>query len=159
MNLDAAARSMRTRIASEEASGGNVKWVLRMFPQEVLACRQRTKKAKTLLIVVADADDNTVEARRRQCNDALSVAGYPLLQQSEPVALLIPRRHIETWIRCLLGEEVSEVENCKPHRPFTSQQMRTAAKTLYEWSRPNAQLGSTCVPSLTAALPEWRKLA
>src|SRR4051794_29168919 len=60
------APAVRTVVASREKQGGNDSWVLNRFPKELHACRQRQKKAQTLLIVMIDADHHTVEDRRQQ---------------------------------------------------------------------------------------------
>jgi hypothetical protein len=151
-------RLVRTFVASRLQQGGNVGWVKTEFPRQLRACRQRHKKAKTLLVVLVDADNLTVEDRRRQLFDKIESEGLEELGQNDPAALLIPKRHVETWIRALLGESVSEDQVCKTHQKPTREEMRLAAKTLFEWSRPNATPGPTCVASLKAALPEWRKI-
>ena len=51
---------MRSLVASRMVQGGNVDWVLREFAGQVHACRQRLKQAKTLLVVMADADRLTL---------------------------------------------------------------------------------------------------
>jgi hypothetical protein len=149
---------VRPHVASQEQQGGNDAWVLNQFPIQVRACRQRQKKATTLLIVVIDADRFTVVDRRRQLNDRLKEAGYEELSVDDPVVLLIPRRHGETWICSLLGETVTEDEDCKDWENPSKEEIRQAARTAYEWARPNATPGPTCVPSLQVALPEWRKI-
>ena len=75
----------------------------------------------------------------------------------EPITLLIPKRHVETWICALLGNEVDEVKSYKNPAP-TSNQIRDSALRLYQWTRPNAAPGPTSPPSLTASLSEWRKV-
>ena len=85
---------LHPRIASREVHGGNVNWVLREFSKELHACRQRhLAHANTLLIVVVDADDLEVTDRRGQLR-----AESPM-SEIDPVVVLIPKRHVETWIR------------------------------------------------------------
>lgn len=74
------------------------------------------------------------------------------------IVLLIPRRHIETWIRCLLSESVNEEQDRKLGPKLEREDLNRACGELYNWSRPYAALGSTCVDSLQIALPEWRKI-
>ncbi len=146
-------------VASREQQGGNDAWVLNRFPKELHACRQRQKhKAKTLLIVLIDADNYSVEDRRRQLFERAKSAGLEQCTENDPVALLIPKRHIETWIRALLGENVTEEQDCKKWHSPTRDEIRQAVEKLYEWSRLNAIPSSTCCPSLAAALAEWRKI-
>lgn len=145
-------------VASWETQGGNDAWVLSRFPRELQACRQRNKKARTLLIVLIDADNNSVDDRRRQLVERAQSDGLEDWGNNEPVVLLIPKRHIETWIRALLGETVTEEDDCKSWKPTDKEAFRRAAQTAFDWSRPNATIGPTCVPSLKAALPEWKKI-
>ena len=147
------------RVASKLQYGGNDHWVLKEFSDELHACRQRSAKAKTLLIVVIDADAKfSVEQRRDQLCERVQQTGYSDFGGDDPAVLLIPKRHIETWIAVLLGKTVTEDEDCKDWEPPSKKQFRGAAEALYQWARPNATFGTNCVPSLKNSLPEWRKI-
>ena len=78
-------------------------------------------------------------------------------KKGELIVVLIPKRHVETWIRALLGNQVDEEEDYKKPEP-TPIEIREAAETLYGWTRPGAGPGPTSPPSLTASLPEWQKI-
>lgn len=148
-----------SKVASRMAKGGNIGWVLQRFPPELHACRRRSKKARTLLICMADADEFPVSDRRQHFNTRLKEEGYEEFAVDDPLlALLIPRRHVETWIRSLLGEKMTEEEDCKSGLKLDKEQLRRAASTLREWARPGAKPGPTCVPSLEAALAAWRAI-
>ncbi len=149
---------LKALVASREQQGGNDSWVLNQFPRQLHACRQRQKKARTLLIVLIDADKHSVEDRRRQLMDRLTSAGFEAFGQTEPAVLLIPKRHIETWIRALLGEQVTEEQDCKTWQDAKKEEIRRAADAVFAWSRANATPGQTCVPSLKTALAEWKKI-
>jgi hypothetical protein len=137
------------RVASRLAQGGNIGWVLREFDRQLLACRQR--QAQTLLIVVIDADDHTVEERRRELNQRSE------FRDNDPLVILIPRRHIETWIRSALNEAVNEDDDYK--RPaVTKDEFRNAAGQIHGWARNQPEPGPTCIPSLRSALPAWRQI-
>jgi hypothetical protein len=132
--------------------GGNVSWVLREFPRQLQACRQRhSTHANTLLVVVVDADD--FEVGERQAHLAQSAART----ETDPLAILIPKRHVETWIRCALGAQVNEIDDYKRPEPKKAE-VRAAAKMIYGWARENPAPQPTCVPSLKNALAEWRKV-
>ncbi|NOT02033.1 MAG: hypothetical protein HOP29_15575 [Phycisphaerales bacterium] len=141
---------LRPRNASRAVNGGNVGWVIREFPNELNACRKR--HANTLLIVVVDADDFTTGERREQlpCD--------PPLSSGDSVVILIPKRHVETWIRSATGGKVNEVDDYKRPKPTNSQIIDEAARTIRGWSRDNPTPGPTCVTSLRDALPEWRRV-
>jgi len=140
------------RNASREVHGGNVGWVLREFPKELEACRQRhATRANTLLIVVIDADDFAVKDRRSHLQSDVQLAG------NDPVAVLDPKRHVETWIRAALGHLVNEVDDYKNPQPKKAE-VRTAAKQIYGWVRDKLPAKPMGIPSLIDAMPEWRKI-
>jgi hypothetical protein len=141
----------RSRNASRAIEGGNVTWVLREFQGELTACRQRHAKANTLLIVVVDADDNDVVTRKSH------LVAEPRVVLTDPLVVLIPKRHIETWIRAATNQTVNETDDYKAPEP-KKQVIRTAAKIIYDWARNTPPPGPTCVPSLHSALSEWRKI-
>ena len=139
---------------------GSFSQVLDQFPRELHACRQRHKvRANTLLIVLIDADNHSVEERRDQLLDRVKSARLDEFGANEPAVLLIPKRHIETWICALLCQTVTEEEDCKSWKGLDKKSIRQAAQTLFEWTRPNASPGPTCVPSLETALPAWHRVS
>lgn len=141
-----------TRNASREVHGGNVGWVLHEFPKELLACRQRhTAHANTLLVVVVDADDLTVAERRGHFS-----ADTPL-SDADPLVMLIPRRHIETWIRAARKLTVNETDSYKNPEPKKSE-VGAAAKQIHAWARNNPRADSNCIPSLQMSFSEWRRI-
>lgn len=140
--------TLRVKKASREVYGGNIGWVLREFPREMEVCRRRhTVNAKTLLIVVVDADQNSVVDRRAQFQT----------NAGDPVVALIPKRHIETWIRSSLGQAVNEIDSYKNPPPKRAD-IKAAAHQIHGWARGNPAPGATCVDSLRVSLPEFRKL-
>jgi hypothetical protein len=145
-------------VASRMRRGGNIGWVLDRFPQELHACRQRSKKVKTLLVVCVDADDRSTNERRGQLFSRVEAEGYDKCEVADPVVFLIPKRHVETWLCALGGQTVSEDQDCKGQTDVGKANVRAAAHILYDWSRPHAVVGPHCVPSLQAAFPEWRKI-
>jgi len=148
-------RIVRARVASLMRAGGNIGWVLDELPKELRAFRNRQSKANSLLIVVADADDCSVQDRRAQLNERVRQAKLEPLRTGESVALLIPKRNVETWIRYLLAEEVTETDDYKSSKPIGKDEFRKAADRLYDLSRPNAARDPKCPPALGEALPAW----
>lgn len=157
-NLASDSPMVKWLVASQQQQGGNDAWVLDRFPKELRACRQRNKKAKSLLVVLIDADNYSVEERRSQLDERAKASDLAESMNDDPVIVLIPKRHVETWIRVLLGETVTETEDCKSWKPPERDSYRKAAHTLYEWSRPNAKPSPTCVDSLRKALPQWHRI-
>jgi hypothetical protein len=142
-----------------KASGGSgEKYVRDQYPAQVRACRSSLgRKAGALLVVIVDADTETTAHRATQLEVALRNTGEERRTDSEPIVVLIPKRHVETWIRALLGDPVNETTDYKNPKP-TSQEIRQAAEALYPWTRPGADLRPNFPPSLNDSRPEWRKI-
>jgi len=66
------------------------------------------------VVTVADADNLTVQDRKIEFDAALKADGQKPRQPDEPIAVVVPRRQIETWILHLRGEHVDENQQC-PH--------------------------------------------
>jgi hypothetical protein len=108
-------------------------------------------------VVVVDADTQRVVARQRKLEQELNRADLDRRNQAEAIALLIPKRHIQTWILCLCDESVSEDEVYRG-RADVPARIRPAAEKFYEWSRPNAAVPDHCVDSLREGLREIRRV-
>jgi hypothetical protein len=104
-----------------------------------------------MLIVVADADHHTVAERCSHLDGSIGVSYTDLL------VVLIPGRHVETWIRAALGYEVNEIDDYK-HPTLKKDYIRAAANQIHGLARDNPEPGPTCVDSLRTSLPQWRKI-
>ena len=71
--------------------------------------------------------------------------------------MLIPKRHTETWILCLMGENVDEITDYKARRDIP-EKIKPAAREFHEWSRPHYQVPDRCVESLQRGLREARRV-
>jgi len=138
--------------------GSGEQYVREQYPLEVKEYRSRASRRSAALVVVTDADAGTVGARAAQLTQILHNRGERERGNDEAIALLIPRRHIETWILCLIGEIVNETTDYK-HRDGLDRRIREAASALYEWSRNNYTLPEHCVASLRQAIPELKRIA
>lgn len=88
--------------------GGDAKrYVLDQYPIQVRALRSVPYVSKALISMI-DADDCTVEERKREHDDALADNKQAKRANTEKIAVLVPRRNIETWVHHLLGEAVNE---------------------------------------------------
>lgn len=83
------------------------------FPDQVEALRTYLKKRSTILIVVADADNETVEDRVQDLDKRLIDAQKPARKSGEPILFVIPRRNVETWMHFLEGNAVDESTDYK----------------------------------------------
>jgi len=108
-------------------------------------------------VVGIDADVKTVAQREKELETALENAREHGRKPEEAIVLLIPKRHIETWILCLLGELVDEVTDYKSRRDV-HQKIKPAALTFYEWGRPHHSVPDHCVESLHRGLREVQRI-
>ncbi len=140
--------------------GSGEQFVRNRYPVEVLEHRFRMAKASALLVVMVDADLETTKRRAAQLSDELRAAGIEKRRDKEPIVVLIPKRHVETWIRALLGHQVDEITDYTkaPYSPPLAKDIQNAAVELHKWTRPGAGPGATSPPSQTASIPEWRKI-
>jgi hypothetical protein len=152
-------RNLRFEPLPAKTSGGSgEKYVRDHYAEQVRACRSSLgKKASALLIVIVDADSKTTAWRASQLSDELKAADVPALSDSEPIVVLIPKRHVETWIRALVGNAVDEVTDYKRPVP-TPPEIRNAAAKLYNCTRPGANLPAGYPPSLADSIPKWQKI-
>ena len=87
---------------SPSGKGAATQWVLKQYPVEVKALRSGPPASKRLISII-DADVETVDERKRQHDDALVSAGQERRSNGERIAVVVPKRNIETWIYHLLG--------------------------------------------------------
>jgi hypothetical protein len=150
-------RECRFETAAKRAGGSGEQFVRKQYPVEVKEYRRRIGKgASALLVTMIDADKETTQFRAKQLSDALQAAELDQRAAGEAIAILIPKRHVETWIRALRGLPVDEQTDYKNPKP-ASAEITDAAATLYSWTRAKAVPSTTCPPSLTDSVPEWRK--
>ena len=148
-------RKLNVKIAPSGRGSGE-QFVRENYPIEMEYYRQRSHHRRAGLVVVIDADVKSVNERQTELERALTEAGEAPRGATEVVALLIPRRNVETWILCLTRERVDEITDYSNRdlNDFT----KAAAETFYEWSRANYTLPETCVPSLKQGLEEIRRV-
>jgi hypothetical protein len=136
--------------------GCGEQWVRERYGKSVGACRWRSARAQTALVVIVDADIGSVERRTRQLSDGLVQDDIMRRSDEERIAHLIPKRNIETWILCLSGNQVDEDSDYRAEK--IDGKIVSAAAVFFDWSRRNAQVPPRCVPSLRLAIPEIRRL-
>jgi hypothetical protein len=146
-------RTRKVQLPAGRGSGSQ--FVRERFSLEVAACRGR--HASVVLIVITAADNLSIGAREQTLHDELAKNSQAAIGPAEPVAILVPKWQVETWVKCLHGETVREDDKDTDKPPVTPEQVEAAAKILYVWARPNAQIPAHCVDSLRSALPRWRK--
>jgi len=139
--------------------GCGSQYVREQFPGQVAECRMRLGRgALCVLIVLADADHLTTVEREQTLHEELNLAGENAVIPNEPVIVLIPKWQVETWIKCALGQHMSEDDRDTDRPPVSSDDVRESARIIFDWARPSARVGATCVPSLSNAMPRWRRI-
>ena len=84
------------------------------YPKEVKAYR-RMKRFNVSLITIIDADNNTVEERHQQLDSKLISDSLDKRNAQDRIALLVPKRNIETWIhRFLKPDELTDEKTIYP---------------------------------------------
>ena len=95
---------------SPSGRGAGTQYVIENYPLEVKALRSRAYM-RAGLVAVIDADTSSVEARLRQSEKSLEQHAEPGRRNDERIALLSPKRNVETWIFYLLGNEANEEDD------------------------------------------------
>ncbi len=140
--------------------GSGEQWVRRAYPSLLREVRQRARgrRAATALVVAIDADVKEVDERIRQLEDSLKAAREPARDNQEFVALLVPKRNIETWILCLRGDAVDEAQDYK-NRVSRSSWVLESAVEFAAWIRlTDDQLPVRCIASMRRGLLEGRRV-
>lgn len=150
------ATSQIREVAAPVGQTQNVGYVLERYAVEVNAMRSATYSVG--LIVVIDADDNTVLERKAQLEDELRKADTRLRAEGEAVALVVPRRNVETWIWHLEGNEVDEETDYKgkPVRP--GHDMAEAKRQFAEFLVTGQEPFAGCPLSLQDARMELKRV-
>lgn len=111
------------------------------------------------MFVITDADTRTVQERLNILDEALSAAGQtPIDASRDPIARLIPKRNVETWILVLGSkdtavEEVTDYKSTKTSEEWSAL-ISSAAETLVAWTRPSATLPASLIDSLRRGVGE-----
>lgn len=59
-------------------------------------------------MALIDADTKSVQERLGQINSGLEQAGLEKIRDDERIAIFVPKRNIETWLRFAENEDVDE---------------------------------------------------
>ena len=109
-------------VSAPTGKGSGEQFVRERYPQELRALRKAT--VNTVLVVMIDGDTTGAEKRVTQLHESCRQLGIPPRTPHDRVAITIPTRSIETWLRYLDGDTVSETtrypkldrpSDCKAH--------------------------------------------
>ena len=104
-------RRIRGRVAPSGRGAGS-QYVIENYPLEVKALRSRAY-LRAGLVAIVDADTSSVDERLRRLDQSLAQSQQSGRSPLDRIALLIPKRNVETWVFHLLGNEVNEEDDYK----------------------------------------------
>jgi hypothetical protein len=105
-------------------------------------------------MVLIDADLESVDKRLRQLDEQLQQSARDRRTDDDRIAILVPRRNIETWIAALLGMLVDEEQDYKVQGGCD--RVREASQTFFDRTRPKQP--NLPLDSLRRAVPEIRRI-
>lgn len=110
--------------ASDVTGACGSQYVVDRYAKELPAFRAQAAKAKTALLVHLDADDRSVKARREELDRAVNNARLKPRWDNEAIALLIPKRNLETWIASLDPSQHDAQRGADPTQPLEERVFR-----------------------------------
>jgi hypothetical protein len=95
---------------SPSAHGAAEHWVRKNFPRFVKKCRARNaRNTSTGMIVMLDADSESVRRHIEELDEALTDQDLEKIDpRNDPIARLIPKWSVETWILFLSAKGTNE---------------------------------------------------
>jgi hypothetical protein len=130
---------------------GGISFVLTSCKKTVDDARHRDRtKGKTRVIVAIDADNGTVEERLSEIKRVIDAAGEDDHQNF--VCVLVPKRHIETWVH-VLGPTNPPVNEQDDYKVKTIDEVRAAARCL-----ARLQSAPSAPPSLAHGYGQLQRL-
>jgi hypothetical protein len=136
------------------ARGSAEQWVRMRFAKEIQTCRIRRAKASTILIAMIDGDRKKPVERIRELSDECVRNNILFRDNHEPVAIAVPCRNIETWIRYLDGEQINEDE---VYPKFDQERTCRDAVTRLAGLCRAERLPNDAPPALTLACDEYNQ--
>ncbi|HUU95067.1 MAG TPA: hypothetical protein VM487_04950 [Phycisphaerae bacterium] len=141
---------------SPSGRGAAEQWVRQRYADEVRAHRRKACYRQVGLVVVIDADGETVARRERRLANELRQSKQQERQARERIVHWIPRRHVETWVAFLRDQSVDERMDCKGL--VDVRDYRPATKTFVEIYREPHRRPAGLLASITHALDETNRL-
>jgi len=93
--------------------GSGEQWVRTDYPKQVALNRSKRSHQQCTLLVSIDADNRSIADRKNQLDQALTNAELAVRGNDEPIAIWVPSRNIESWLKYFAREIVDEETNYK----------------------------------------------
>jgi hypothetical protein len=143
------------RVEKSPSAGGSAEqWVRQRFPIELKWYRKR--KAASALVAIIDADLRGVQDRMTEFEDECKSMEIPFRKSGEAVAIVVPKRNIETWIHHLNGEKVNEEDTYAKLEQERGCEL--AVKHLVGLCKSTGIKPGEAPPSLAAACEEYNRI-
>ena len=133
-----------------------IKFVRSQYPVEV--ANLRASIASKGLVVAIDADEESVAARKIELEEKLKEAGKSTRGSDEPIAIVVPRRNIETWVRYFGGNAVDEKTDYKRSFVKDNHDFSPANRAFAEFVVTGQTPFADCPPSLEEARVELLRI-
>jgi hypothetical protein len=148
-------RELRVSL-SPAARGAAERWVRQQYPNQVRMHRRKASFQNVGLLLVIDADKQTVDYRHQQLSNALDEAGLDQRGPREPIVIWVPKRHIETWVADLLGHAANEDDDYK--NLVRDADYRVVAGRFADRYQKPADRPANLIPSMSRAFDEMERL-
>lgn len=133
-----------------------IAFVRSKYPIEVHSLHVAT--ASQGLVVAIDADEETVAARKIELDQRLKDAGEAARGDDEPIAIIVPKRKIETWIWYFDGNAVDEATDYKRSSVKDNHDASSANRAFAEFVISGQAPDANCPPSLEDARDELLRI-
>lgn len=145
-------RNIRIYTVTNTSGGAGDQFVRESYPKQLDAVRTQGGG----LVAMIDGDRYDLGERHKQMDEACTQTGIAPRAPGDNVAVLVPRRNIETWFAYLEGEEVDETTEY-PKLGF-ERECRRHVDALWEMCSKDQKLRLPSPVSLQAACEEYRNL-
>jgi hypothetical protein len=126
------------------------------YPAEVRSLRTKSYVCHGLIVMI-DADNHSVSDREKELAKSLTPAGEEPRKTGDRVALLIPKRSIETWVHFLMNDLDEPVNENKPYPKLAHEKDCYPAADEFAARCPDRE--DDLLPSLRTACQELVHLA
>jgi hypothetical protein len=144
-------------VVSPQGKGAGEQFVRENYPKEVKEYRSQATYRSVCLVAITDADILTVQERVRRLEESLEENLLSKRQRNEKIAILVPKRNIETWIHYLQGESVDE----NHPKPYSKLEFESDCKPLVGALASQCQqagLADDAPPSMQIACAELQRI-
>jgi hypothetical protein len=141
------------------ASGSGKQFVQLNYANWVKLYRQKANHLNIALVVVLDADENTLLECQQVLDEQLETHNLTPRADQERIVLFIPKRNIETWLHFLNGNAVDDATDySRQIKRKNPSECKPAIEKLAGECKKGIPLDPTAPPSLSVACTELQRL-